>query len=113
MTRVLIVSESPLFGSGVEILLRRETKSEVVPGVTNAGKALEQVRAVSPDVVIVDASAANCDFSSVILSILDEKAATKIITLHLDNEVIGIYRGEQRIVRETRDLLRAIEDSEP
>ena len=113
MTRVLIVSDSPLFGSGVENLLRNESKLEVVRGVTCADHALEQVRAVAPDVVVVDSSAGDRDFSSLILNILDAKPGTKIIALHLDDEVVGIYRGEQRVVRETRDLLQAIEEIEP
>jgi DNA-binding NarL/FixJ family response regulator len=113
VTRVLIVSDSPLFGSGVEKLLRNESKLEVVRGVACADKALEQVRAVSPDVVVVDSSAEDRDFSSLILNILDEKPRTKIIALHLDDEVISIYHGEQRVVRETRDLLQAIEEIVP
>ena len=111
MKRVFILSSHPLFGQGVESLLRQETGLDVVGRETDADKAIERVKELRPDVVIVDSGYPACDPTPAAIRILGEGLGTKVIGLSLQDNKMFIYRGEQRVVKEVKDLVEAIEPS--
>jgi hypothetical protein len=45
------------------------------------------------------------------MCILREGLETKVIGLNLQDNTMCVYRGEQRVVREVKDLVEAIEPS--
>jgi len=104
MKRVLILSSHPLFGRGVESLLCRETGLEIVGWETEVDKAVEHIRELQPDVVIIDSG----DLAPEVLGILREGVGTKVIGLNLQDSTMCIYRGEQRVVKRIEDLVEAI-----
>ena len=109
MKRIFILSSHPLFGRGVESLLRQETGLEIVGRETDVDKAIERIEELQPDVVIVDSADPAGDSTLVALHILREGVGTKVIGLNLQDNTIGIYRGEQRVVKGVKDLVEAIE----
>jgi DNA-binding NarL/FixJ family response regulator len=109
MKRVIILLSYPLFGQGVESLLRRETGLEVVGRETDANKVIERMTELRPDVVIVDSADPECDPVSVVMRILRERVGTRVVTLNLQDNTMCVYRGEQRVVTQVQDLLEAIE----
>jgi DNA-binding NarL/FixJ family response regulator len=111
MMRVLIVSSSPLFSQGVESLLRQESSLEVMGREVDVDKAMERIRELKPDVVIVDSGDPACGPTPAVMRILREGVGAKVIGLNLQNNTICIYRGEQRVVKEVKDLVEAIEPS--
>jgi DNA-binding NarL/FixJ family response regulator len=111
MMRVLILSNHPLFGQGVESLLRRETGLEIVGREADVDKAMERIKELRPDVVVLDSGDPACDLTPAVMRILREGVGTKVIGLNLQDNTICIYRGEQRVVKEVRDLVEAIEPS--
>ena len=106
--RVLILSDQSLFRLGVENLLRRETALEVVGCETDIDQALACMKELVPDVVLVNDADPSYDSTSVVMRLLEEGAGTKIIRLNLQNNTIYIYRGEQRVIKEVKDLVEAI-----
>jgi DNA-binding NarL/FixJ family response regulator len=60
MKRIFILSSYPLFGQGVESLLRQETGLEIVGRETDVDKAMERIKELRPDGVIID----SCDMST-------------------------------------------------
>ena len=62
-----------------------------------------------PDVVIVDSGDPGCDPTLAMTRILREGVGTKVVGLDLEDNTMCIYRGEQRVVKEARDLVEAIE----
>ena len=104
MKRVFILSSHPLFGRGVESLLCRETGLEIVGWDTDVDKAVERIRELQPDVVILDSG----DPAPEVLGILREGLATKVIGLNLQDNTMCIYRGEQRVVKCIEELVEAI-----
>ena len=108
MARVFILSKYPLFGRGVESLLRQETELEIVGQETDADQAIERITELHPDVVIVDSSDPACDPIATITRILKTETPVKVIGLDLKENKIHLYHGEQREARGVEDLVAAI-----
>jgi two-component system response regulator DevR len=111
MKRVFLLSSHPLFGPGVESLLRQETGLDIVGRETDVEKAIERIRELRPDVVIVDCAEPACDAISVLMRIWREGLETKVLGLNLQDNTLCVYRGEQRIVKEVKDLVEAVESN--
>jgi len=111
MKRVFILSSHPLLSQGVESLLRQETGLDIVGRETDVDKAIGRIKELQPDVVIVDGSNPACDLTPAVLRILREGVGAKVIGLNLQDNTMCIYRGEQRVVKEVKDLVEAIERS--
>jgi DNA-binding NarL/FixJ family response regulator len=113
MKRVFILSSHPLFSQGIENLLRREAGLEIVGRETDVDKALERIKELQPNVVILECAEPTCDPTPVLTHLLRERVETKIIGLNLQDNTMCIYRGEQRVVKEVKDLIEAIEPPSP
>jgi DNA-binding NarL/FixJ family response regulator len=113
MKRVFILSSHPLFSQGVENLLRREAGLDIVGRETDADKALERIKEIRPNVVILECAEPTCDPTPVLMHLLREGVETKVIGLNLQDNTLYIYRGEQRVVKEVKDLIEAIEPPSP
>jgi DNA-binding NarL/FixJ family response regulator len=109
MRRVFILSSHALFSHGVESLLRQEPGLEIVGWETDVDRAIERIQELRPDVVIFDNNDLEVDFRLVVMRILKEGLGTKVIGLNLGDNTICIYRGEQRVLKEVKDLVEAIE----
>jgi len=84
---------------------------EIVGRETDIDKAIERIRELRPDVVIVDSGDPAGDPTIAVMRILREGVGAKVIGLNLQDNTICIYRGEQRVVKEVKDLVEAIEPS--
>jgi chemotaxis response regulator CheB len=113
MKRVFILSSHPLFGQGVESLLRREARLEIIGQETDVDKAVERIKELQPNVVILDCAEPTCDPTPVMMHLLKEGLDTKVIGLNLQDNTLYIYRGEQRRVKDVQDLIEAIEPPSP
>lgn len=107
MVRVFIFSSHPLFGQGIERLLRQETGLDIVGWETDVDKAFERIKELKPDVVILEGR----DLVSKVIRIFREGIGTKVIGLDLQDNTACIYREEQRVVKSIEDLVKAIEHS--
>jgi len=104
MKRVLILSRWRLWGRGIENLLCQEAGLQVVGCEIDLDKALERIRELQPDVLVLDSD----DPAPEVLRILRQEVGTKIIGLNPEDNTMCIYRGEQREVRRIEDLVEAI-----
>jgi len=109
MKRIFIIAGHALLGQGVESLLGREASLEIVGQETDVDKAIERIRELQPDVVIVEDGDPAFDPASFITRIVKEGLGVKVIGLNLDGNTIYIYRGEQQVIKEVEDLVKAIE----
>jgi len=62
-------------------------------------------------VVILNSSDPAGDHAPAVMRILREGVGAKVIGLNLQDNTMCIYRGEQRVVKEVKDLVEAIERS--
>ncbi|MBM4467201.1 MAG: response regulator transcription factor [Chloroflexi bacterium] len=107
MKRIFMLSSHPLFSQGVESLLRRETGLEIVGREADADQALERIKELQPDVVVLD-SADLRDPMPVVMRIFREGVGAKVISLNLKDNTMHVYRGEQRVVKQVEDLVKVI-----
>ena len=113
MKRVFILSSHSLFSQGVENLLRQEAGLDIVGREADTDKALECIKEIRPDVVILECAEPRCEPTLAVMRILREGLETKVIGLNLQDNTMCIYRGEQRVVKEVEDLIEAIEPPSP
>ena len=110
MKRVFILSSHPLLGRGIETLLRQEAELEIVGLEKDPGQAIEQIKALQPDVILVDCNDADASRALAMLRLLTEGVRSRVVSLNLDDNRITIYQGEHKIVREVKDLVETIRD---
>jgi DNA-binding NarL/FixJ family response regulator len=109
LKRVAMLTSHPLFGEGVEILLRKEAGLEVVGRETDVDSVIDLVKELRLDVVVVDSADAASEPITLVMRILREGVRTSVIGLNLEDNTMCVYRREKRIVTEVKDLVEAIE----
>jgi len=105
MSRILIFSTHPLFGQGVERLLRREAGLVVVGVESDVATALQKVAELKPDIVILDSNDPNCDPAPILAQILHSKSRATIIGLNLSDNIACVCSVEHTMVTDVSDLL--------
>jgi DNA-binding NarL/FixJ family response regulator len=108
MKRVFMLSNHPLLGQGVESLLRWETGLEIVGREVDVDKAIDRIRELRPDAVILDCAEPRGEPAPAVMRILQEGLGIKVVELNLQDNTMCIYRGEQRVVKSSTDLIEAI-----
>ncbi len=108
MKRVFIFSSHPLFVRCIETLLRKEGGLDVVGHEKELCRAIEQIGALQPDVVIVDSDEPEASRGTIMLRVMKEGLRTRVVALGLADNNILICQGEQRTVEELDDFIRTI-----
>lgn len=91
MIRVLIVDDHPVYRRGLELMLRDTDDIDLVGSAENGRHAVELVRAMSPDVVLMDLSMPEVDGYDATRRITQESPHTKVVALTMfeDDRSIG------------------------
>ena len=113
MKRVFFLSSQPLFGQGLISLLSNEKRFDIVGCESDMEQAIRDIKALRPDVVIVDNADPACEAMPAVMRLLREGMGTKIIGLNLKNNTLCIYQGEERVVKDVEDLVNAMEQDTP
>lgn len=90
--RVLIVDDQPLIRTGIATLLSRKPDIEVVGQAGNGAEALERVRELDPDVVLMD----------VMMPELDGVEATRQLAAHARRPAVillSTFRDDEYVLR--------------
>jgi len=108
--RIFILSSHPLFSAGVETLLRDETGLELVGRETSPDRAIERIKELKPDIVILDTDYATCNSDPVLIRIFQEQLGIQVIGMNLQDNRICIYHEERRVVQCVDDLKSIIKN---
>ena len=108
MKRIFMLSNHPLFCEGVSTLLHQESGMDFIGRESDAERAIEQIRAVRPDVVIIDMSDTFAKACSIVARIFDEKLNAKIVGLNLNDNTMCVYREEEKEIHGVADLMDAL-----
>jgi chemotaxis response regulator CheB len=111
MKRVLLITSCTLFGRGVENLLRQEPGLEVMVCKADVSLAIEQVKELKPDVVIIEHRKPATDLGNALRRMLKACEKLKIIELDAEDNAISIYSGRQQVVKQVQDLVEVIEET--
>lgn len=104
--RVFILYDHPLFGLGLEKLLRQEKGIEVVGTTIRSHMSVEQLRAVRPDVIMVEGGEPG--LASNLWEALKESLPGRVITVGLDENRATVYTTRRVPAAEVKDLVKAV-----
>lgn len=111
MLSVFIVSSHLMFGYGLENLLRQRTDLKVLGQETQIKRAIDQIKNLKPEVVIIYADESHLRSQATILEILNANPDTRVIALNLQNNNFYVYQAAQWETTSVEDLLEAIKAS--
>ena len=88
MKRIVIADDHPIILDGLSQLLSRQTDFEVVGKATDGQQALEVVRDLTPDILVLDVQMPRMDGLTVVRNLIKEESKTKtvILTATLDDD---------------------------
>jgi DNA-binding NarL/FixJ family response regulator len=108
-TRIFVISNHLMFSQGLESLLRQETKLDIVGQETDFSRAIERIKELQPDVVILDSD----DATPKVAPILGARPGVKVISLSLRDNNLYVYQARKRVTKSVMDLLEAIVEGLP
>jgi DNA-binding NarL/FixJ family response regulator len=82
-TKVLLVDDHAIIRQGLSSLLEKQPDIEVVGGVEDGRQAIDSVRRLAPDLVIMDISMPNLNGIDATRKIVEETSSVKIIALSI------------------------------
>ncbi|MCA1849472.1 MAG: response regulator transcription factor [Acidobacteria bacterium] len=84
--RIVIADDHPIFRKGLRQVIETDARLKVIGEADDGLTALEQIRGMQPDVVVLDVDMPNKDGFEVARAVQDERLAVEIIflTMHKD-----------------------------
>lgn len=110
MISVYIISSYLLFGYGLESLLHQEEDLKILGHETNVERAIEQIKELHPEVVILYREDTLHSSRTIIIEILKANPDTRVIVLSLQNNTFFVYQAIQWVTTNPEDLFKAIKD---
>ncbi|MCL4304140.1 MAG: hypothetical protein KJ077_51120 [Anaerolineae bacterium] len=99
-----IISSHLMFQHGLESLLSQQNGVDIVGRATNPDLAIEQIKTLQPDIVIVDNTKLPVDLISKILQTLNDQRNMKVIGLNLHDNQLTLYQRNQSVAVEYQKL---------
>ncbi len=112
MKRVFILSSHPLFGKCIETLVGQDRQVQLVGHTKDPDVAIEQIKTLQPDVVIVVSKAPEAKRGKIMMQIMKEGLKIEVVGLNLSDNTVLICRGEQHTINEQSDFISLITSTE-
>ena len=116
MARVFLADCQPLFNEALEALISRDGRNEVVGQASTAAQVSESVVHLKPDLVVLDADLGLTTRPTLVETILQDLADTKVILLAQETDIelllLAIRSGALGVVGKksgTQTVLRAVQ----
>lgn len=87
--RVLIADDSALFRDTLGVVLEQDYGFEVLSGAADGQKAVEAIRAVEPDVALVDLRMPGLDGAAVAAEVSRSGLATRVVILTMNDRALA------------------------
>src|SRR5262245_28838197 len=108
-TNVFIISKNLMFGDGLKSLLSRVAKFNIVGQETSVDRAIEQVKKIQPDVIILDSEDDVYAVNLMLIRILQPYCSVKVIGLNLQSNDLYTYQTSYRVAQGAEDLVDVIQ----
>lgn len=99
-----------MFAYGLNSLLDQNARIEVLGQESEIDRALEQIKLLQPDVVILDSSNPTYNGNSGVLHILEASPDSKVVNVNLHSNKLAVYEVKHRIVERLSDLFDTFEN---
>jgi len=109
-TKVFIISNHLMFSQGLENLLGQNENLITVGQEAQVDRAIEQIKELEPDVVLLDSTETEENSAPEVVRILKTIPSVKVIGLSLRDNEFYIYRASQWTAETVEDLVAAIEN---
>jgi two-component system, NarL family, nitrate/nitrite response regulator NarL len=116
MARVFLADCQPLFNEALEALIARDGNNEVVGQASTAAQVSEAVVHLKPDLVVIDSDLGLASRPTLVETILQDLADTKVILLSQETDIdlllLAIRSGALGVVGKksgTQTVLRAVQ----
>ncbi len=103
-----ILSDNPLFAHGLERLLLQDCGMEVVGFAAGGEGFLDQIRALKPDVIIVDAGKKTPKPCLLLSRLLERQREVMVIRVSLEDNTAALFSGRRWTANAVEDLIRGI-----
>lgn len=108
MKQVYIFSTHPLFGECVESLLSGDEGLRIAGREKDLAKAIEQIRNLQPDVIIVDSNDFEASRALAMNCVLKEGLQPRVVGLNIRDNKFFVCKSEQGTIEELKDFLETI-----
>jgi chemotaxis response regulator CheB len=112
---VFILYDHPLFASGLETLVRRAGGVEIVGMKAKGEEALNQIRALKPDVIVVEAEKKMPESCVLFFRLLEEQPQARVVRVSLEDNTVTHYTGRRFVLTQATDftgvLLSGVRDA--
>jgi len=103
--RVFILADRSLFSQGLDSLLRRSDTIEVV-GIAGEEEALDEIKALKPDVILIRVSRA--DSGPILSRLLSEVPGVRVVSVNLDENIATVYTSQRFLVTRAEDFVEIL-----
>ncbi len=107
---VFILYDYPLFARGLERLLEQEGGVKVAGIAARSEEGLVQIRALKPDVIIVEAQEGMPEPCWLLTRLLREQPRARVVRLSLEDNTAALYTGRRWTANRVEDLIKGILD---
>lgn len=106
---VYVISEHLMFSHGLESLLRQLSPPvEIIGHEDNLDRAIQQVKSLQPDIIILYTHNPLTTGASLARQILESNLRVNLISMSVDDNKMYSYQFSQRMVKGPEDLISAI-----
>lgn len=110
--RVVVFYGSSLFAEGVAALLRRQGVDVVAVPAVERGAA-KRLRALKPQVVILDSDDPALSSELTVMDLLEVSPQSRVVRLDLEKDRLEVYQKKRWAVAKSSDLVRVIQEDVP
>lgn len=107
--RVAVLYALSLLAEGVEAVLKRTKRFEVVGMDLKQEEVWQRLRSFHPDVVIVDRADLGQADGALILQLLRSEPSVKLVCLNMEGRDMDIYSRRVSAIASSEELLHALE----
>lgn len=105
---IFILCSNPLFARGLERLLEQQGGVKVTGVAAKTEEGLERIRALKPDVILVEAEKGMPEPSWLVTRLLQEQPEARVVRVSLEDNTASLYTGRRWVANRVEDLIRGI-----
>jgi DNA-binding NarL/FixJ family response regulator len=108
MTNIFIISRHLLFSHGLESLLCQEPDVKIVGQEADIHQAINRIKQLQPQVVIIYQDDLPSDSTSAVVDILEALPQVKVVGLSVHNNHLHVYKATHCVANKFEDFVEAV-----